>query len=276
VGVENGQFAFSFVLPSHLSYSPGSCRFSYYAVSSGADASGRYEGMTAYHDGSNQYEDTDGPVLKMYLNDTLFKSGDAVTNQPLLIAFAEDISGVNFWNAGIGRGLKLVIDDDLNHAIDMEEYYSPNPDDRRKGVVLFRMPDLSYGEHRAKLTAWDVLGNSAEAEISFIIEEPAQPRITALYNYPDPFIHSTTFYIEHNLSPTDMYGELSVYNLSGHCCTVIPFQIPAGDFPALRLLWNGRSMTGQRTSKGMYVYTVRLCNGAGKCVQMSDKLINMK
>ncbi len=85
--MKNGQFEFSFVVPKDISYDYGFGKISYYALDTAhmVDAWGAYENLVVGGiDANTSSPDNTGPVIRIYLEDKTFNSGDATSCKPVI------------------------------------------------------------------------------------------------------------------------------------------------------------------------------------------------
>ncbi len=54
---------------------------------------------------STTVTDTEGPEIRLFMNDTLFRNGGITDNNPRMLAIIEDKGGINTTGAGIGHDL---------------------------------------------------------------------------------------------------------------------------------------------------------------------------
>ena len=75
----------SFVMPRDINYSYGFGKISYFAYSDNDAAAGAFENITV--GGSAEApDDTTGPEIRLFMNDTLFRDGGITDQNPILIA----------------------------------------------------------------------------------------------------------------------------------------------------------------------------------------------
>jgi hypothetical protein len=62
-------------------------------------------------------DDTEGPEIRLFMNDTLFNEGGVTDNSPVLLALLSDRSGINASGTGIGHDIIAWLDDDISSAV---------------------------------------------------------------------------------------------------------------------------------------------------------------
>ena len=139
--------------------------------------------------------DTEGPKVRLFVNDTTFISGGISDPNPLAIGLMEDESGINAVGLGIGHNLVLELD---GQPINVNAAYQANIDDFTKGSVSYQYYDLTPGEHQLSLRAWDVLNQWGYDEITFTVIDAAEPILNQLEIFPNPFTSELNFNLEHN------------------------------------------------------------------------------
>ena len=107
------------------------------------------------------------------MNNVYFKSGDIVSNEPILMVEIFDESGVNVSTSAIGHRIEAFLDDNPS-GIDLSEFYQTKLDDYRRGEVIYKLPKLSPGRHMVKVKAWDVFNNSSIREVEFKVAEEGE------------------------------------------------------------------------------------------------------
>lgn len=258
--VTNGQFKFSFILPKDISFQPGRGRISLYAADSLRDASGVY---TAFYTGGNSgvTRDITGPDIRLYLNDEQFLNGGLTNENPVLLAKLFDSSGINTSGNGIGHDITAVIDGNESNIVVLNDYYTTERDNYRKGTLRYQLPTLTEGKHRLKLKAWDVADNSGEATLDFTVVKQAKLKITNLRNYPNPFTNSTTFSFEHNQPGAALSVEMGIYQSTGRLVKRLRQMVGTAGTRNCQLTWDGTDEQGRKLEKGVYIYRIVITLG---------------
>ena len=201
VSVNSGEFSFSFVVPKDIENNYANGRISYYAKDdSGNDASGYDDSFVIGGIAEEIDYDYDGPEISLYINNRNFIDGGITGKDPILLADIVDLSGVNTVGNGIGHDITAILDNNSSSPYILNEFYTSDLDNYRKGVVEFPLNDLSVGEHTITFKIWDVFNNSSESVISFVVTDDASIIISDFVNYPNPFAGSTEFYFQNNQS----------------------------------------------------------------------------
>ena len=280
--VTGGRFSLSFIVPKDIDYRYGPGKISWYARNRQGteDAAGAY--LAAVVGGSQSQPPTDltPPVIRLYMNDTLFVNGSTVQRQATLLAFLSDESGINLAQGGIGHEITATLDES-DKVLILNNYYSASSDTYQKGTLQYLFSHLPLGKHRLKLKAWDVYNNSSEATLEFTVTENASLEIIRLSNYPNPVqlpIGTATFFeFEHNRTGEDLTIDLEIFDYLGRKVKTIQTELDRTETPAIATTWDGKSDSGMILNPGIYVYrlTVRSLQD-GSQISKSNKLILMK
>ncbi|MEI6764766.1 MAG: type IX secretion system sortase PorU [Bacteroidota bacterium] len=275
ISVVNGAFSFTFVVPEGISFGSGNARISYYAKSAGRDARGVYEKLSFFHD-SIANADNAGPDITLFLDNTGFKSGDITGDSPVLLAGLYDTNGIDAYGTGLGRDITAVLDERYESTIVLNDYYRPSADTWTGGTLAFPFFSLSSGRHKIRLRASDLLGNTSEAFTEFIVADASKLELGKIYNFPNPFISYTDFYIEHNqtLAPLDVI--ITIFDSQGRPVRTLKAAIDNGDNKFFTARWDGSNDYGSNLPQGLYVYSVKLLDNRGVHLEKSGKLIILK
>jgi hypothetical protein len=211
--VESGKFKFSFIVPKDISYNIDKGKILYYTTNSLEDGNGATTSFYIGGSSSNPFVDNNPPEIDMYLNNEHFRQNDRVSSSALLLVKLFDESGINTVGTGIGHDIVAILDNDLSKPMILNDFYRSELNSYQNGMITYPLNNLSPGEHTLSIKVWDVQNNSANKEISFIVEEGFE--ITAVSNYPNPVTFNTTFVIQHNL-PGDIFDtKVEIFNLRG-------------------------------------------------------------
>lgn len=268
--VENGSFEFTFKVPLDINYSFGPGKISYYAENGVIDANG-YKEITV-GGSENNCEETQGPVISLYINDDKFMNGSVVGANPTVYAKLADESGINLSGAGIGHDLMVSLKGPLNEEYIVNDFYLADPGSYQSGTLTYPLRKLPAGDYSLSLRAWDACNNSGTTTIYFRVDT-SQLIVNNLYNYPNPTNGGTTFSFEHNFAETDLQADLRIYTLQGTLVKRISQTVNSPGYRSVELYWDGNMDGGGQVAAGLYVYTLYLSNGKGKAVKASNKLV---
>ncbi len=267
--VKNGHFTCTFLMPKEINFESGEGLFSLYAYDSLQDAAGS---ATVLVNGSKNTPpiDQSGPNITLFLNDTLFVNGGITSENSLLIAQLFDSSGINITGNSIGHDITLVIDGDENNKLVLNNNFSYALNSYQNGQVYFQLPTLTEGKHLLTLKGWDVLNNSAEKQLQFIVLKKEKLAISAIKNFPNPFNDFTRFSFEHNQTGEEITVEIMITDINGYQVKHLNRMIHTRGSRNVEILWDGTSDNGQKLAHGVYFYRIivkanaQQIQGAGK------------
>jgi len=275
--VENGDFSFSFVVPKDIAYNYGFGRISYYANSDdGSDACGYYDSIVVGGNSTKIIPDSKGPKIELFMNDENFVFGGLTNQDPKLLAFVTDSTGINTVGNGIGHDIVAILDNNTENQIVLNEYYESDINSYQKGSIVYPFRNLSNGHHTLNLKVWDVNNNSSKAYTEFIVAESEAMVLENLLNYPNPFKDKTSFVFEHNQANSDLKVEIQIFSLSGKLVKTITTNLNTTGFKSKPIEWHGNSDNGAPIAKGLYVYKIKVSDFNGKSSEKVEKLIILK
>ncbi len=273
--LRNGRFKSQFVLPKDISFSNERAKAIAYFYGDKVDGVGYTTNIVINGIDSSFVGDLKGPEIEVYLNNTYFRSGDIVPNEPTLIVEIFDENGVNVSTSAIGHRIEAFLDDNPS-GIDLSEFYRTKLDDYKRGEVIYKLPKLSPGKHTIKVKAWDVFNNSSVREVEFRVVDEGVFAIYNVFNYPNPFSDKTYFTFQKVASledePVDV--EIKIYTLSGKLINKIERYGLTGNFIAIE--WDGKDMDGDEIANGVYIYKVIVRTVEGKRAESLGRLVVMR
>jgi hypothetical protein len=273
--INNGSFAFSFIVAKSIALQYGKGKISYYATDNTIDAGGYTDQIIIGGLDPAINPVNPGPEIELYLNTRYFTSGTTTGPDPLLIADLYDTNGINFLGLGIGHDMIMVLDGDDSHSWLMNDQFIPEYDNFTSGSLQYPLTDLKEGKHTLSLKAWDMYDNSSQAEISFWIVSDTHLDVEHVMNRPNPLINYTYFIFE----PMQLTGGLDVliqiFDVTGKPVKTIDAYFPEGLNPG-PLYWDGTGNSGQKLGSGIYPYRVVFKGNNGATSQTTQKLIIMR
>lgn len=254
VVVTNGIFSFTFMLPKDIKYNYGSGRINYYAQDDINDyeAQGYFENFTVGGTSINTVEDTEGPIIQLYLNSTNFISGNKVNETPLFIATLSDNNGINTAGSGIGHDLMLTVDKDPYQSLIINDYYQANVDSYTEGIVRYKLPEMTNGKHTLTFKGWDLLNNSSSSTIDFEVVKGLTPEIYSVSNYPNPVKTVTNIIVIHDRPETVLKTTVEIFDISGRKIW------SKSQSTVDNISWNLITDSGQKAKTGIYFYRVNI------------------
>ena len=274
--VINGDFSFTFIIPKDIQYNFGKGRISYYAENGTDDATGWFEEFIIGGSSDSIISDQNGPVIKLFMNNDHFISGGLTNENPILLAYLTDENGINTVGTGIGHDIIATLDNNNSSSIILNDYYEADMDSYQSGTVSYQFKSLTEGPHTMKLKAWDILNNSAETCLEFIVSSSASLALSHVLNYPNPFTTNTEFWFEHNHPCCILDVQIQIFTISGRLVKTINQQVQTNGFRADPISWDGNDDYGSALAKGVYIYRVRIKNENGAYAEKSEKLVILK
>jgi hypothetical protein len=274
--VTGGKFSFSFIVPKDIAYHYGNGRISSYATGGETNAAGFFNDIIIGGSDTGAPADTDGPVIELYMNDRAFISGGLTDQDPLLLAFLSDSSGINTVGGGIGHDITMQVNNNTPGIIVLNDYYIADTDSYQKGTIEYPFSDLDEGNYRIRLKAWDVFNNSSEAILEFLVSESAELALKHVFNYPNPFTGNTSFHFEHNQPSTDIDVLIQIFTVTGKLVRSLSTSIFTPGYKPAPIPWDGLDEFGDRIGRGVYIYRVRIRTGSGQTAEKYEKLVILR
>jgi hypothetical protein len=271
--IKNGRFRFTFIVPKDIDYTFGSGKISYYAYDGSEDFTGSFGNITVGGFSGNVPSDSAGPAIRLFMNDTLFRSGGMTDQNPVLLAFLEDKGGINTTGQGIGHDISGYLDNDKDSRFVLNSFYVNDVDNFSKGSISYSLPEMNEGSHSFTLKAWDNFNNSSEETLHFVVSSEGKFILKNLFNFPNPFPDKTKITAETNRPGSTLNVEVRIYNLSGKLIRIILTEVSSGGYTLPPIEWDGNDEGGMRVARGMYPYVVTVSTGKGETSKVSGRMI---
>jgi hypothetical protein len=277
VKIDQGRYHFSFLVPKDILYNVGNGKINYYATLNGQkEGAGSFGEILVGGFSENAADDREGPNVHLYLNDTLFRDGGLSDENPVFLAYIEDEGGINTVGNGIGHDMTAILDDNENNPTILNDYFSYELDEYRRGTVRFPLYGLSDGEHTIRFKVWDNYNNSTEKTLTFHVNDSKSQKIENLRNYPNPFNKETWFSFDHNIGEGEIDISIYIFSMAGHLIRILKSHQFTDGYSITPILWDGRNTDGQKVSAGIYVYKVIIRSTNKMMVTGHGKLVFMK
>lgn len=276
VSVVNGDFSFAFVVPKDISYNYGQGKLSYYAENQEEDAHGSHVDFYIGGTASSYPEDKIGPEIDLYMNDNKFVFGGMTDGNPSLLAYVNDLNGINMVGNGIGHDIIAILDDETEKAFVLNDFYEADLNSYQKGVINFPFKDLDEGRHKLTLKVWDVYNNSSEATIEFVVVKSRDLVLDRVYNYPNPFTTYTEFWFEHNQPGKQLYAQVQIFTVSGKLVKTLQQNILSEGYRSTSITWDGLDDYGDQLAKGVYVYRLKVRTENYSVAEKYQKLVILR
>ncbi|TVR42301.1 MAG: T9SS C-terminal target domain-containing protein [Bacteroidia bacterium] len=269
--IHDGEFSFTFMVPRDIAYNYGSGRISYYMDDGQADGHGFYENFIIGGTLDNFTPDHEGPVIDLYMNDTTFVSGDYTNENPILLAFLYDESGINM-TGSIGHDIVAYLNNS-GDPIRLTNYYEAAMDTYKSGRVVYPFFNLEDGHHTLLMRAWDIHNNPSTASIDFVVSSAGRIVLGDLMNYPNPFSYDTWFTFKHNQAFNELDVRIDIYDLQGRLVNTIKERVSSAGFQSAPIHWDGVSNDGRLLGNGIYLYRLTLRTPSGERSRQTEKLV---
>jgi hypothetical protein len=256
--VKNGAFNFSFITPKDINYDFGKGRISYYADNGATDASGSDASITVGGFSDNATTDNDAPVVRPFMNDSLFRDGGITGPNSVLYAIITDESGINISGNAVGHDLTAVLDDVVEVPYVLNDYYETAPNTYKRGYVNFPITGLTNGKHTLRVKAWDVFNNSGEGVVHFEVVDGSIVRVQNLRSYPNPFRDITHFVFDHNHPNEPLKATIHIFNTAGALVSTLEQSFTPTGSRSAEVTWDGTDKGGAKLPAGVYPYRIRI------------------
>ncbi len=276
--VTKGYFKTSFIVPQDIYYYEGFGKANFYATNNIVTSSGVCDSLKIFGTNLDAEEDTEGPKIEIFMNDTLFRDGQTTHENPKLLVKITDKSGVNISSSSIGHDILVYLDDDEESAIELNDFYIADENTFITGTIEYPFSDLSPGKHTLTIIVWDTYNNVSEKEIEFYVTSKNNIKIKNLFSYPNPIMNSSqkdeiTFRFEHNQADQEIEISIKIYNSFGQIVKTISNKDIFASFTNDSISWDCTSDSGSKLGKGIYPYTLTITNKEGQKTFSSQKIL---
>ena len=272
----NGRFKINFIVPRDIAYRYGQGLINYYATDYEVDANGNCDSFIigGFYDGA--YEDNNPPEIRLFIDDTLFVDGGVTGENPILLAYIEDESGINTTGAGIGHDIMASLTGPSRNAYCLNDYFVAEIDKPGNGTITYKMQDLPDGDYTLTLKVWDIYNNSGLATINFTVINSGGMHIENAYNMPNPVADETYFVFDHNQVGNNVKVNIYIYDIMGRWITTLSETVAGTSTRIAPIRWDGCGTHGERLRNGVYVYRIVATNDQGETASIVSKLVLSK
>ncbi len=268
VNVENGTFKLTFMVPKDIKYNYGKGDINYYAYDeqTGDEAIGNFSNFVVGGGTNMEFDDVEGPQMKIYLNTPEFKSTEKVNETPVFFAELSDENGINSVGSGIGHDLKLTLNNDPYTSYVLNDQFVTTENDYTSGLVRYTLPELPQGKHVLSFRAWDLLNNSTTHEIEFEVVEDLKMKILSVSSYPNPVRvgQNVRIVVMHDRPDDILETTVHLFDLSGR---LIQTKVEPN---ANDIVWD---LADIQLSQGMYLYQVKVKTTDEEFVSLTNKIM---
>lgn len=271
--VVNGEFSADFTLPKDINYSYGNGTISLYANSDRTDAHGRFSNIIVGGYNTDAEPDTEGPEIKLFIDDEKFVDGSITNENPTLIAYIRDENGINTSGAGIGHDITATLTGATNKTYVLNQYYDAPDTEGDFGSLKYKFYNLNEGEYLLTFKVWDIYNNSNTVKIRFNVVKSKIIMIENVANYPNPMDNYTNFVFDHNQIDSEIDIQVKIYNIVGQLVRTIREHRGGGSLRNNPIKWDGASDNGVNLPAGIYVYYVTVTNSQNETLSGCSKLV---
>lgn len=271
--VENGKWSTKVLLPSEIQNNYSPAQFLLYAsTADNREANGEFSKFYVYGSNDDAVEDVKGPEIRSFcLNHDQFKPGQTVHTSPVVMASVTDESGINVSDAGIGHKMTLQLDGKIYYN-DVNNYYTPDPEDVTAGSILYPLSDLAPGRHTLTLTVWDNARNSSTASIDFEVAVAKAPEIYSLKTDVNPARDHVNFILATDRPKSKVDCCVEVFDLNGRRVWISESRTSTDSSAGLTIGWDLTDGAGVRVPRGIYLYRATVISPEGPSATKSYKL----
>ena len=271
--IRGGRFEMTFAIPLDVSYKDSTALLLAYAMSNDKQKTAHGEnGQLKVSQGETGNNDRVGPSIYCYLNNSSFTNGGNVNSTPYFYAELADKDGINVSVNGLGHDMELVIDGKLERTYSLNEYFTFDFGDYRRGSVGFTIPELTEGTHSLAFRAWDVLNNSSKAELTFNVVKGLTPQCFSVDCTRNPATTSTSFIVSHDRAGSNIDVVLQIFDMSGRQIWEHS-ESGVSATGTYTLNWDLTVSSGNRLHTGVYLYRVLIGEGGTMDTSEAKKLI---
>jgi hypothetical protein len=249
--VEKGRFSFSFRVPRFPQVGP-------YIYLTAFAENGKWDAIVTRNreefallnpSPSDPVEPVDGPP-RVTMG---FRGGlTEVKAGAELQAFVSDPDGVNILST-TNEGKLALIFDNSNLPLDVTEFFTfDHGGSDTSGVLSYPLTNISVGEHEAVFKVSDSFGQTTIDTLLFTVTDPLAYTARAVFNYPNPFSHTTQFLFMLS-DPATI--DLDIFTVSGRKIRRLKQVCDAGE---AWVFWDGRDQVGDEIANGAYLYVARV------------------
>jgi len=262
VSVTNGYFTANFIVPKDISYENKNGKVIMYFYGSDMDGVGYTQNVIVGGTDTTVDNDGKGPEIEIYFDDMSYTDSYLVTPSSTLIATLSDATGLNTTGTGVGHKLEGVLNDNTSSPIDFTNFFSGDLDSGGKsGKISYRFNDLSEGEYKMTMKAWDVFNNYSTETVYFSVVTGEDMVLRDIYNYPNPFRSRTTFTFQQNLNQA-IDVRIKIYTVAGRLIKEIEQKGMSEKY--VKVDWDGRDQDGDEIANGTYLYKIIVKTTDGK------------
>ena len=205
----------------------------------------------------NTISDNLGPEIDIFFDDRSFTPGGETGVEPLLLVDLADENGINLSTTSIGHDIIATLEANEERIV-LNEFYEPSIDRIGEGTVTYQMSELEEGPHRIYVKAWDILNNSNEEAMDFLVVRNQDGMLSNILNYPNPLSTSTQFLFDHDFRGGSLDISVDIFTLSGQLIKTIQETRGASGRTVDGITWDARDDGGNVLPSGLYLYKINV------------------
>lgn len=271
--VTDGRYSFSFMMPLDINYLYGPGMISYYARDDKSNLNGSFDGITVGGFSELSTDDRDAPLIRLFMNDTLFRDGGVTDSSPVLLALFSDRSGINATGAGIGHDITLWLDDDIRETVVLNSYYQADPGTHASGTLAYPLRITEAGEHSVTVRAFDNLNNPSVTTLRFIVEPDGPYRLSNLLAWPNPSTEGVRLTAGHNRPDVETDITITICSNNGQPVRIIHKRFITAGYNLPEIVWDGCNNNGSRVARGLYLWSIEAVTANGEKTASTGRLI---
>ena len=254
ISINNGKFSTNFVVPKDISYENKNGKVLLYFTGQNIDGIGFTNKVRIGGTDTTAVNDGEGPSIDIFFDNLSSRNNTLITPNSKLIVKLSDNTGLNTTGTGIGHKLEGILNDNVNSPIDFTNFFTSDLNSGGKtGQINYTFNNLSPGDYKIKIKAWDVFNNFSSQESFFSVVSQDELLIRNVYNYPNPFSSNTTFTFQQNLN-TFLDVKIKIYTVAGRLIRRIERNSISDKF--VTVAWDGRDQDGDIIANGIYLYKI--------------------
>lgn len=272
--VNNGEFETTFMVPKDINYKEGKGRITYYASDEDCymEANGYCEDITVGGTDTTVSAATEGPIIRMYLNNENFKSGQKVNTSPVLYAYMYDEFGINVVGSGIGHDITMtLLHNGKGTQTVLNDFYESTLNEYRSGRLQYQLTDLEEGDYTLTLKAWNMQNISGNQTIDFTVSKSVKPQITDFTVSPNPATDHATMRLVHDRPEQVITVRFLAYDLSGRL--FYDNEVREHTDGVFETTWDFNGSEATVAATGMYIVEAHVTTDDGLTGKKQAKLI---
>lgn len=274
LSVSNGKFKGTYLIPKDIAYNFGNGKFSFYFDNGTLDGNGSFSEIVVGGSNDTIINDSKGPEISLFMNDSSFVFGGTTNQSPILLAKVYDQTGINLSGVNIGHDATTTLDNgDIKI---LNDFFEPDLNTYKSGTFEYPYSKLEEGKHTVKVKIWDAVNNSGEETLEFFVTSSAEIALKHILNYPNPFTTSTEFLFEHNQYNTNLEVLVQIFTVSGKLVKTLESSFYANGFRNIPIHWDGLDDYGSRIGRGVYIYKITVRNEQMQQAEAFEKLVILK